>query len=146
MTLSDGEFRRLLILTRLGEWMVNAVRKESDPGYEDAASAFYAAAAGTPAEELVAFDRDGDLWVPSEALERDAQALIDQYDEVTFWEELTSRITERDLFEHYGERAVKSMRPQERLRAAKPIAKAYTQEFEQYGIDRLGVDESVNPR
>jgi hypothetical protein len=142
LTLSENDYRRLLLLTRLGEWMVNAVRKEADPAFEDAASAVYAAAKGTPAEAFVGFDAGSGTWIPSEALEKDAQALIDQYDEVTFWEELTARMTERDLMASHGERTGRGLRPEARERAAKPIAKAYTREFETYGIDRLGVDDA----
>ena len=86
------------------------------------------------------YEEDG-IWEPSEKLEDDAHALIDQYDEITFWEELTARLTERDMIEEHGERAVGAMRPDQRERAAAPIAKAYTHEFEEVGLDRLRIEE-----
>lgn len=141
LTLSDEEYRRLLVLTFLGEWMVNAIRKEPDPAYEDTASKVYSFAKGTPLEALTVFDGNKEDWTPSEKLEAEAHPLIDEYDDKTFWEELTARLTERDLMARHGERAVRSMRPDERTRAARPIAQAYTREFEDQGLNRLLVDE-----
>ena len=140
-TFTDEEYRRLMMLTFLGEWLVNAIQKDPDPAYEDLLSKIYSFAKGTPSESLVVFDGDAENWAPSEAFEHDAHALIDQYDDITFWEELTARLTERDLIETHGERAVGGMRPDQRTRAAAPIAKAYTKEFEDTGLERLRVDE-----
>ena len=141
LTLSEKDYRQLLLLTFLGEWMVNAIRKDPDPAVEDAASHLYSFTRGTPLEALAGFDGAHHLWLPSEKLELEAHALIDEYDDETFWEELTARLVERDLISQYGERAVKSMHPEQRSRAAKPIAQAYTHEFEERGLDRLFVSE-----
>jgi len=140
---SDEEYRRLMMLAFLGEWMLNAIRKDEDPAYADVASKIYSYAKGTAFESLTEFDGDAEDWVPSETFEEDAHALIDQYDDITFWEELTARLTERDLLESRGERAVGGMRPDQRERAASPIAKAYTKEFEEQGLERLRVDENL---
>ncbi len=138
---TEQEYRRIMMLALLGEWMMNAIRKDPDPAYEDAASKVYSFAQGTSLEALVEFDANLDDWLPSETFENDAHAIIDQYDDKTFWEELTARLTERDLMETHGERAVKGMRPDQRTRAASPIAKAYTKEFEEVGLERLRVTD-----
>lgn len=138
-TFSESEYRRLMMLAQLGEWMVNAIRKDPDPGMEDVLERIFSFARGTPLEELVVFDEAEGGWQASEVFERDAHAFIDQYDDKTFWEELTARLTERDLLERHGERAVRGMRPGERSRAAAAIAKGYAHEFEEAGIDRLRV-------
>lgn len=145
VSLSEEEYRRLLVLTFLGEWVVNAVRKEPDPSYEDAASKIYSFAKGTSLEMLAAFDRDKEDWAPAQILEDEAQALIDEYDDKTFWEELTVRLVERDLISKHGERTVRNMRPDQRTRAGKPIAQAYTREFEDRGLDRLFVSSVTGP-
>lgn len=139
--LSETEYRHLIMLAYLGEWMVNAVRKEPDPLYEDTANKIYEAARGTPLESLIAFDEPLGVWGPADHLDRDAHALIDEYDETTFWEELTARLTERDLIERFGERTYKSMRPQAREREVSAQAKLYTKEFETDGLDRLRILE-----
>jgi hypothetical protein len=141
LTCSDPEYRKLMTLVYLGEWMVNAIRKEPDLTFEDVTCKVYAAAQGTPLESLIAFDDKTGNWMPAEKFEEEAHTLIDEYDDRTFWEELTARMTERDLIDRNSERTVRGMRPEERTRAAKPIAKAYTQEFEEHGIDRLGIAE-----
>src|SRR4051812_17092409 len=113
-TFSDQEYRRIMMLTFLGEWMINAIRKDPDPAYEDTASKVYSFAKGTTLEPLAAFDEEAETWVPSDAFENDAHAIIDQYDDKTFWEELTARLTERDLIDAHGERAVRGMQPGQR--------------------------------
>jgi len=138
-TFSEQEYRRLMMLAYLGEWIVNAIRKDPDPAYEDTASKAFSFAQGTPLESLVAFDENAGNWIPAEAFEEEAHTLIDQYDDKTFWEELTARLTERDLIASHSERAVRGMRPEQRTRAASSIAKAYTKEFESHGLDRLKV-------
>jgi len=141
ITLSDEEYRRLLMLAYLGEWMVNAIRKEPDSAYDDLASKVYSFSKGTSAETLFAFDGGKEEWVPSEKFESEAHTLIDEYDDNTFWEELTARLTERDLIARNGERVVRSMRPDQRIRASKSIAQAYTKEFEEQGLARLFITE-----
>ncbi len=138
-TFSDAEYRRLMMLAYLGEWMINAIRKDPDSAYLDTASKVYSFAKGTPQEDLVAFDANDESWEVSKAFEDEAHAIIDQYDDKTFWEELTARMTERDLIASRGVRAVRGMRPVERTRAASAIAKSYTKEFEEKGLDRLKV-------
>ncbi len=138
---SDPEYRRVLMLTFLGEWMLNAIRKDPDPDFEDTASKIYSFAHGTALEELVSFNSERDQWVASESLEKEAHAFIDQYDDKTFWEELTSRVTERDLLAFHGERVFRGMRAEQQAREISRVAKAYTKEFEDHGIDRLQVSE-----
>lgn len=145
-TFSEQDYRRLMLLAFLGEWMINAIVKDPNPVYEDALSRLYEFAQGTPLEDLIVFNENSGNWIASQKFEDEAQAMIDQYDDKTFWEELTSRLTERDLIKTYGENRMGSMRPQDRTRAALPIAKAYTREFENDGIDRLRIPETKGNR
>ena len=141
LELSDVEYRRLMLMAFLGEWMLNAIRKDPDASMEDALSKLYSFARDTPMQELVAFDAEENAWIPTPAFEDEAHALIDQYDDTTFWEELTSRLAERDLIERHGERKVLGMRPAQREREVSAIAKDYTREFEEVGLDRLRIME-----
>ena len=141
LTLTDEHYRRLLMLITLGEWMVNANRKEPDPEYEGLAAKIYGAAPGTPNDSFVEFDDELGTWTSSEALHEEAHALIDEYDDATFWEELPSRLAERDLIAEQGERAVQAMRPDDRIRALKSIVRDYAEEFEREGLGRVGILE-----
>lgn len=137
LTLSDDQYRRLLLLTMIGEWVVNATRKEPDAGYEAAASQMYSFAKETPAQTLVAYDNRDNAWTPSKEAEEDMHALIDDYDDKTFWEELTSRMAERDLIAERGERTAGGLHPSARVRAVQAHAKKYVDEFETHGLGRL---------
>ena len=146
VTFSEEEYRRILLLAYLGEWMMNAIRKDPDPEYEDTLSRLYSFCQGTGLESLVGFDAENESWLATDAFEDQAHAFIDQYDDKTFWEELTARLTERDLMSVHGERAVRSMRPEARERAAAKFAQAYTREFEQHGLVRLRLPARPSPR
>jgi hypothetical protein len=145
-TFSEEDYSRLLMLSYLGEWMMNAIRKDPDPDYESVVAKAYSFAHGTGLEPLVNFNSLEGEWRASKSLDKDAQAFIDQYDEKTFWEELTMRLTERDLIVRNGERAYRGMRPDQRERAASSVAKGYTREFEDQGIDRLFISEEEPDR
>ena len=137
ITLSDEQYRRVVILTMLGEWMVNATRQEPDSDFEVAASQLYSFAKGTHAEKLVSYDDEATQWVASAESDAEIHAFIDDYDDKTFWEDLTTRMAERDLVADRGERAVNGMRSGERVRAIQTYAKKYVDEFEKYGLERL---------
>jgi len=142
-TFSEEEYRRVLVLAYLGEWVMNAIRKDPEAEAEDTLSRLFSFCQGTSLQSLVGYDAQHETWLPTEAFEEQAHAFIDQYDDKTFWEELTARLTERDLLEAYGERAVRGMRPEARERAASKFAQAYTREFEQHGLSRLRLPPSA---
>jgi len=141
LTLTEEEYQRLMVMTLMGEWVINAIRKEPNLDYESTASRVYAQAQGTAMESLVEYDQETHTWLPTEAFDENVQPMLDEYDEITFWEELTGRLVERDLFATHGERVVRSMRPEQRERAAAEIAKDYTKVFEVEGIERLHITE-----
>lgn len=138
LTLNENEYRRLMLVAYLGEWVLNATRKEPDLEYEALVEKVLAGAKGTPLETLIDYDEENTSWIPQEKFEEEAHTFIDEYDDKTFWEELTSRLTERDLLAEHGARALGGMREDQRTRAAAAIAKEYTREFEEHGLDRLG--------
>src|SRR5262249_24230825 len=129
LTLSDQEYRRLMILVFMGEWMMNAIQKQPDVAYEGLLFKIFAQTQGTALEPLALYDEPTESWELTDEMDAEAHAFIDQYDDKTFWEELTGRLTERDLIDRHGERALRSMRPQQRSKAAAEIAKAYTKVF-----------------
>jgi hypothetical protein len=137
LTITEDEYRRLVVLTILGEWMMNATRKEPDAEYEEAAGRLYSFASGTLAESLVVHDPETGAWTPSEESDAEVHTFIDDYDDKTFWEDLTTRLAERDLLAQRGERAVSGMHPAERVRAIEAAAKKYVDEFEKNGLERL---------
>src|SRR3982751_498688 len=141
LTLNDQEYRRLMMLVFMGEWMMNAVQKEPDVAYEALAFKVFAQTQGTALEPLAFYDEPTESWELTDDFDAEAHAFIDQYDDKTFWEELTARLIERDLIDQHGERALNSMRPHQRSKAADALAKAYTKVFEEEGISKLRLTE-----
>ena len=137
INVTPGQFRKLLILTHLGEWVVNAFRDEVDRGFEQAASAVYAGAKEAGAGHWIEFDADEKAYYPSADLDEAAHRFLDEYDDQTFWDELAERLAWRDLCSRYGETAVDAMREEDRVKALDEIAVRYQKEFEARGVDRL---------
>ena len=63
---------------------------------------------------------------------------ISDYDDHTFWEELTERLAERDLAKRTGQR-VEDIDRDEDLLELKPLEDRYRHEFEEHGLDRLQI-------
>jgi hypothetical protein len=141
LTFSDEEYRRLMLLVFMGEWMMNSIQKTPDLAFESLAFKVFAKTQGTALEPLVMYDEPTESWELTDDFDAEAHAFIDQYDEITFWEELTGRLVERDLIDQHGERALRSMRPEQRSKAAAALAKAYTKVFEDEGLTHLHLTE-----
>ena len=145
LSLTPGQYRKLLILAHLGEWTVNAFRKDPDAGFEKAASTVYAQAREAGLEHWVDYDAHGGMYYPSADLEREAHQFIEEYDDETFWEELVERLAWRDLERRLGKAGVDGMPEPEREEALDQLTERYWREFEAHGIERLLLSKSPNP-
>jgi hypothetical protein len=54
---------------------------------------------------------------------------IEEYEEDTFWDELTNRLCMRDLIEKYGERALSEMDRHTRFEKEEELRVKYSAEF-----------------
>ena len=62
------------------------------------------------------------------------------YDEMrseTFWEELVTRMTEKELQAKYGEQHMESLSDEEREKIATPVSQRFFKEFSANGIENL---------
>ena len=62
------------------------------------------------------------------------------YDEMrseTFWEELVTRMTEKELQAKYGEQHMESLSDEEREKVATPVSQRFFKEFSANGIENL---------
>jgi hypothetical protein len=104
ITLSRKEFTRLIELVYMGEQVAFAIDRDNGPyvkRYDSLVQKIYALAAkdrdGRP--EYVEEDEENEgEFVPSMHLETDSPAsnALERYENYTFWEELISRLAERD--------------------------------------------------
>ena len=132
---TNEEFRKLVELAYLGEWMINA---QHDPEFEDEA-------AGTIVQKLLAthklphIDLDaetGEYFMKSDWTDRLYDEYILDYDDHTFWDELTERLAMRDLARQRGIEADQINRDDDLLEL-RPLEERYRAELEENGLDHL---------
>ncbi|MBQ1281148.1 MAG: hypothetical protein IIY16_02755 [Oscillospiraceae bacterium] len=130
--LSKKEFRRLLDLVYIGNWILNSTRGEDRiPDYDDLESKLFAHCIGTPMSALVEFWQG--VPVPSKAFaEGGIQEAIADYEDTVFFDILAEELARRDMEyapiskENYDELITRMQ--------------DYIEEFEAHGAENISVD------
>ena len=135
--ISEGQFRRLLRLVYLGNWLVNGYRT-GKPGdgrarEYDEIEKFFAKLARENGH-IGTFEAD-----------EEAQSFIDDYNDDTFWDELGIRLAERDILEEIGEDEFFRLKEEERLKIRTDKESVYFGELEENGIENLRLVQTVLP-
>ncbi len=144
--LTSEEYRQLLDLLYIADWVMHAHEVDDSDECADHDLLIqklysYAAEAGCP--DLVTLDpkhRDYQVSAQFEE-ETPAHEFIARYDDDTFWDELTERLTERDLEEEQGGQTT-TLSVEEYFRLAAPIREMYEEEFGDQGVARLRIVET----
>jgi len=140
VTFTNDQYKNLIKLAYLGEWMVNSVRFEDTLSEFDELFSYilsFAKDAGCPQD--VQYDEEMKKYLPSEKFEDEVQPYVTGYNDETFWEELVRRLAERDLVRQYGSAEVEKLDFEERMEKERPFLEKYYGEFEKTGVDRLEI-------
>ena len=140
--LTEAEYRELVRLAYLGEWLINAPH---DPEDEDelASLAFQRLLAiGRSLPEIDQDAETSEYFIKAKVTDGYYDDHISDYDDHVFWDELCERLAARDLA------AQRHINPEmidreEDLAALRPIEDKYRAEFEHYGIERLEIEDSL---
>ncbi len=134
------QYRDLLRLVYLGNWMVNSIRIDDIVGkYNDLTNYIYSHAKEAGMEECVDHDEKSDKYCPSIKLEQDdeVEKYLDEYNDENFWDELIHRLSTRDVIEKYGKDFSKKITFEELMKKEQPFIDKYAEEFERNGIKNL---------
>lgn len=139
ITLTNAEYRLLLDMIYLGDWMVSAhdVRDDDvqEGKYEPLVQKILSYANEAELSALVERQSDDGKLHPTRQVEDGVMDIIYEYDEESFWMELIDRLTERDV------RAAQPdghLPPFEKyIELAAPLEERYAHEFESHGLERL---------
>ena len=137
--LTPEQYRALVLLTCLGEWVVNAHRTEPEKTFRDLLLHLCASAREFGVEDLAEDTEGTGEWHPSAEVDEAVREYIEDYDDLTFWEELAERLALRDLIAEHGEKAIQRMDREEVMAAINVQERRYQEEFEAFGLDRLQV-------
>ena len=135
---TKDQFKNLIKLIYLGNWMINAFRTEDIvKEFEDLEGYIYSFAKEAGLDKYAIYDKESKKYYPTSALEEEVDQYIDEYKDETFWEELIYRLGGRDFVEKYGVEAIKKMTWEERIKKEHPFIEKYADEFEKNGIANL---------
>ncbi|MCP5273958.1 MAG: hypothetical protein H6936_03700 [Burkholderiales bacterium] len=134
INITKKEYRLLLDILYLGEWMLTAHDQEEAPEkkqYQDVVQKFYSYAEEMGYENLIKADKALNKYFETMEYEESSQVneIIENYDNATFWDELVSGLALRDAQEIEGNDAFNKMSPEERIQLLYPLEEKYHEEF-----------------
>lgn len=139
------EFRALLDMVTLGDWIITAHDTERDPAQEIFTAVLqkiFSRAEEFGCGDLVVFDPElQEFFETKDYGESEKEVFLDEYDNNTFWDQLITRLAERDFVREQGLERVMSMSPEDRLRGLHKHELKYSEEFEAHGLERVRLDD-----
>jgi hypothetical protein len=138
INLSDKEYKKLLDLVYLGNWMVNSFKIDDQvQDYEDLEQLILSKASDFNQQEYIFYDEDSEEYFTNRKFEDEIDEYIQQYDNYTFWDELPSRLAIRDMRRQIG--PVKTLND-DHWGIKYEIEEAYAQEFEKNELKNVIVE------
>jgi len=142
VSFTQKEYARLLELVHLGLW-VTGTRTEIPSSTPERYAALSQKVLGLADQfgcaDLVDTDEEG-LLMPSPKLEDGpAREKLDAYIDSSFWDELCSRLAERDLRAELGVDPLPPLLSEEQDARLHALEDSYWEEFEKKGVDRVYV-------
>ncbi|MCP5273953.1 MAG: hypothetical protein H6936_03675 [Burkholderiales bacterium] len=134
INITKKEYRLLLDILYLGEWMLTAHDQEEVPEkkqYQDVVQKFYSYAEEMGYDNLIKADKALNKYFETIEYEENSKVneIIENYDNATFWDELVSGLALRDAQEIEGNDAFNKMSPDERIQLLYPLEEKYHEEF-----------------
>lgn len=128
------QYQILMNLVYMGNWVVNSYETDCDDDYDQLEKYVFSKAGEFSLEELA--DEEG---LPTRKFEEESEVFdfIDDYDEQSFWDELTQRLAYRDACKKYGEKTIMAMEPEERFPIIEELLEKYEEIFEKNGLEAV---------
>jgi hypothetical protein len=146
--ISEEEYRHLLDMLQISQWVMHAHETEEEPRtapYDRIMQKFYALAKEMGQDQLVEYDTSVQQYFLSHEFGETSfsRDLINEFTEDIFWDQLIHRLTERDLARTLGGYdQLDALSTTERFVSEGPITAKYVQEFDERGVERLEIVES----
>ena len=143
LNLAPEQFRSLLDLVYLGNWMINSIRMERTEEHEQIMQMFFSAARSNGYEDLIEYDPEEGDYHANLRMHDSVEPFITAYEEDVYWNELVETLAERDLYDLLGDEAADNLDLTELLEQRSPFEEIYRKEFERNGIDHLYLREQA---
>ncbi|MDD5757865.1 MAG: hypothetical protein PHI06_02155 [Desulfobulbaceae bacterium] len=142
MQFSKDEYRLLLDMIYISEWVMNSHKVEEDVRvrpYKQVAQKILAYAQGVGLDNVVEHDKARGEYLPTEEFEEAlaSTSIIEDFEDDLFWDALCHRLAQRDLIREKGLKKVQKMDPVARMLEEDRIAEKYDSEFVANGIEHF---------
>lgn len=140
INLSQDQYKKLLQLVYLGNWLVNSYRGDQRvEEYDKLAEDIMAFAPAAGMKDQVEFDEFEGRYYPSRKLDEEMRSHWQEYDEDVFWNMLIDGLAERDFGRKYSAENLDTMEWEEYEKKIEPFLKRYEKEVDEHGLERLEV-------
>jgi len=139
---TDEQLKALAKMVYLGNWMINStlLMKERLETYDELAQYVYSNLDKLKLPDLIKFDKKYNKYYPVKVFDDEMQlGVIKDYDNETFWNELSDRMGYKEFLKKYGEDKIVKMTEEERFLKFQKIIIKFEKEFEDNGIENLEI-------
>lgn len=144
INITKKEYQTLLEILVMTDWVFHA-HKTDEPAetkkYRDFEQKIYGLAKDFGCDHLIEYDQELQGYFPTGQFEETNPAMgyLEEFENDSFWAELTEHLVERDLLRELGEKEYQGLETMDRVIQEEPFRIRYEEEFEAYGIDRLEI-------
>lgn len=130
--LTKEQYKNLVDLVQLGDWLINATRNKTIEKYDQTVQLIFSHSKEFSFNNMD-FQRDFNLYELKPNYEEKLHKYIDEYDDYTFWEQLSMKLAERDFLRQVGPRRF----TEEHMELKDEIEEKYLKEFEKNGLKNI---------
>lgn len=145
--LTAQEYLALLDLLHIADVVTSGHRREEDERtarHRAIIQRLYGLGRSEGLDRLMGYDESARRFVPTAAFEQEslAHTLLAEFGNHLFWDELISRLSQRDAVRQAGgQENLSAMSEKDRLEIEGPIRQGYMEEFARSGVMNLAVVE-----
>jgi hypothetical protein len=141
------EYQSLLDMIAVADWVVHAhaeKKEEFNKEYEALREKIYSCAKEMGCENRIEYSNESNCHQESRKYEESLHSqLIEPYEDGILWDGLSYLLAERDVVNTVGAEKFNKIEPARRISLVEEAQEKYTNEFENQGIGRLVIDESI---
>src|SRR3989339_68289 len=131
----------------MADWVANAICEsdmKQDDDIKETCNYIFSFAKEMGFEEYVEYDKElGEYFATFDMDDESVtRSLIERFEEHSAWDELSSWLGDRDFFTKYTQEEIKKMTKEEYFMKRMECEDVWEEEFTEYGIDRLKIDEN----
>ena len=138
------EYRSLVELLEIASWVTTShiVDANDEPKkYNDLIQKIYSFSKEMECLDIIEHSKELDGFYPTREFEEDSEVrqYIEDFEEDTFWAELISKLSGRDVLNKYNIKSLSELETDQRIDALYESDVKWEEEINRFGLERLGV-------